>query len=164
LNIKFLDRAEPYNLMNFSEVAFLLAEAKERGIGTVSGTAQTWYEAGVKAAMQYLVAYDASFTITDSQVTTYLANYPYTPGANGLKQIGTQLWLSRLLNWWEAWSDQRRTGYPALVEVNYPGNITGGHIPTRLRYPSHEVATNSANIAAGGTENILTAKVWWDKN
>jgi len=164
LNIKFLDRAEPYQLMNYAEVEFLLAEARERNILTSGPTAAEHYNNGVKAAMQMLVLYDASFVINDAQVTTYLANNPYTPGAGGLALIGKELWISRLLNWWEAWSDYRRTGFPALVEVNYPGNITGGKIPTRLRYPSHEVATNSANIEAGGTENVLTAKVWWDKN
>jgi Susd and RagB outer membrane lipoprotein len=78
--------------------------------------------------------------------------------------IGTQMWLSKWLNWWDAWADWRRTGFPVLTEINYPGNITNGKIPTKLRYPSHEVATNSANIDAGGTENVPTAKVWWDKN
>jgi hypothetical protein len=165
LNNKFLDRSEPYMLMNYAEVEFLQAEAKERNIGTVSGTAKSHYDAGVKAAMQMLTPYDASFVVSDAQVEAYLANYPYTDGgADARKMIGTQMWLSKFLNWWEAWSDFRRTGFPALVEVNYPGNITGGKIPTRLRYPSHELATNEANMKEGGTPNELTAKVWWDKN
>jgi hypothetical protein len=73
------------------------------------------------------------------------------------------MWLTKYLNWWEAWADYRRTGYPALVEVNYPGNISGGKVPTRLRYPSHEVATNGDNIVAGGTSpDTPVGKVWWD--
>ncbi len=164
INLKFLDRSEPYMIMNFAESEFLQAEAKERGIGTVGGTAQSHYEAGVKGAMQMLTLYDASFTVNDAQVTTYLGNYPYAGGADGLKQIGTQMWLSKWMNWWEAWTDYRRTGLPALVEVNYPGNQTGGKIPSRLLYPSYEVAVNNDNIQAGGTENLQTVKVWWDKN
>jgi hypothetical protein len=165
LNLKFLDRSEPYMLMNYAEVEFLQAEAKERNIGTVAGTAKSHYEAGVKAAMQMLTPYDASFTVSDAAVTTYLATYPYTDGSpDALKMIGTQMWLSKFLNWWEAWADYRRTGFPALVEINYPGNISNGKIPTKLRYPTHEVATNSANMEAGGDENVPTAKVWWDKN
>jgi hypothetical protein len=167
LNVKFLDRSESYMIMNYAEVEFLQAEAKERGIGTVTGTAAEHYNAGVKAAMQMLTLYDASFDVSDPEVNAYLAIYPYTPGAEGLKQIGTQMWLSKFLNWWEAWSDWRRTGFPVLTEINYPGNITGGKIPSRLRYPTTEVAVNGTNMAAGGTgggENVPTTKVWWDKN
>jgi len=163
VNMKLLDRADPYLLMSYSEVELLLAEAKERALGTVPGTAQSHYEAGVKAAMQMYVPYDASFVVSDAAVTAYLAAHPYTPGAGGLTQIATQMWISKYLNWWEAWSDWRRTGLPVLVEVNYSGNITGGKIPSRLRYPSHEVATNSENIAAGGTSpDTHIGKVFWD--
>jgi hypothetical protein len=163
LNIKFLDRNESYLLMSYSEVELLLAEAKERGIGTVPGTAAEHYNAGVKAAMQMYTPYDATFAVPDAAVNTYLATYPYTGGTPGLEQIGTQMWLTKYLNWWEAWADYRRTGYPALVEVNYPGNISGGKVPTRLRYPSHEVATNGDNIVAGGTSpDTPVGKVWWD--
>jgi hypothetical protein len=109
--------------------------------------------------------YDASFEVTDGEVTAYLAAFPYTEGGpDALTMIGTQLWISKYLNWWEAWADWRRTGIPALVEVNYSGNITGGKIPTRLRYPSHEVATNSDHISAGGTSpDTHVGKVWWDQ-
>jgi hypothetical protein len=163
INMKLLDRDEPYLLMSYSEVELLLAEAIESSIGTVPGTAAEHYNAGVKAALQMYTSYDASFDVSDGEVATYLATYPYATGAAGLEQIGTQLWLTKFLNWWDAWADWRRTGYPALVEINYSGNITGGKIPSRLRYPSHEVATNSANITAGGTSpNTPVGKVWWD--
>ncbi len=151
--------------MSHSEVELLLAEASERGLGSVPGTAAEHYNAGVKSALQMYLPYDASFVVSDAQVTAYLAaaGNPYAGGAAGLGQIGTQMWLTKFLNWWEAWADYRRTGLPALVEINYPGNITGGKIPSRLRYPSHEVATNSANIDAGGTSpNTPVGKVFWD--
>lgn len=166
INNKLLDIADPYMLMSYSEVEFLQAEAKERALGTVGGTAQAHYEAGIKAAMQMYTPYDASFTVSDAAVTAYIAARPaYTAGATGLAMIAEQMWISKFLNWWEAWADYRRTGLPALVEVNYPGNITGGKIPSRLRYPTHEVAVNSANMEAGGINpNVPTGKVWWDTN
>jgi hypothetical protein len=75
--------------------------------------------------------------------------------------IGQQLWVNKFLNWWEAWSDYRRTGFPVLVPTNYPGNETGGIIPTRLKYPSYEVSGNP-NFSAGSTSpNTYTTKVWW---
>ncbi len=163
INMKLLDRSEPYLLMSYSEVELLLAEAKERTIGSVAGTAAAHYDAGVKAALKMYLPYDASFIVSDAVADAYVAGNAYAGGAAGLAQIGTQMWLTKYLNWWEAWADYRRTGYPALVEINYPGNITGGKIPGRLRYPSHEVATNSANIAEGGTSpDNQKGKVFWD--
>lgn len=164
INLKFLDDDDPYQLMNYAEVEFLQAEAIERGIGTVSGTAKEHYDAGVKAAMQMYTPFDPTLDVSDADVSTYLATYPYTNGGpDALKMIGTQMWLSKFLNWWDAWADWRRTGFPALVPVNYSGNVTNGTIPRKLRLPTHEVATNSDNIAAGATTpDDPTGKVWWD--
>lgn len=164
LNILLFDVDDPYYLMNYAEMEFLQAEAKERGIGSVSGTAKEHYEAGVKAAMQMWTPYDASFVVEDAAVATYLTQYPYTDGApNALAMIGQQMWLSLELNWWDAWSYWRRSGFPELNPVNYPGNITGGQIPTRLLYPSSEIATNNENLQSGGTSpNTHLGKVWWD--
>lgn len=165
LNNLLFKTDSPYKLMNYAEMEFLQAEAKERGIGNVGGTAQAHYDAGVKAAMQMYEPYDSSFVVSDAAVSGYLAQYPYTAGANGLAMIGQQVWLSELLNWWDAWNYWRQTGFPALVPVNYPGNITGGQIPTRLVYPSKETATNNDNLQAGGTSpNTHVGKVWWDTN
>jgi hypothetical protein len=165
-NSKFLDRDEPYMMMNHAEVEFLLAEAIERGIGTVDGTAAEHYEAGVKAAIQMYVIYDPSFTVSDAAVTTYLAQ-PYVAyngtQAEKLEKIGTQMWISKFLNWWEAWNDWRRTGYPVLVPVNYPGNLTGGQIPRKLKLPSSEQTRNQQNMEAGRTNpDTQVGRVWWD--
>ena len=75
--------------------------------------------------------------------------------------IFDQLWINHFLNWYEAWSDYRRTGLPALTPTNAPGNETGGVIPTRLRYPTSEVAGNP-NFSSGATQpDLYTTKVWW---
>ncbi|MBX3253017.1 MAG: SusD/RagB family nutrient-binding outer membrane lipoprotein [Chitinophagaceae bacterium] len=162
INPKLLDRDEPYQIMNYGEVELLLAEAAERSIGGLSpADAKAHYEKGVKAAMQMLVKYDPSFAITDGQVSTYLTTYPYGVTKPALEMIGDQLWVCQFLNWWEAWSNYRRTGFPALIPINYPGNVTGGVIPTRLNYPTGEISGNP-NYAAGATKpNTWTTKVWW---
>lgn len=163
INLKLLDLDEPYMLMNYGESELLLAEAAKRGIGGVDGaSAATHYNAGVKASMQMYVVYDASLAITDAQVSDYLTMMPYSD-ATALQQIGDQMWLNHFLNWWEAWSDWRRTGYPALVPVNFPGNTTGGTIPVRLKYPNAEVAGNP-NFSQGSSPNDFTTKMWWDVN
>jgi hypothetical protein len=164
INPLLLDVDEPYLLMHYAEVEFLLAEAAERTIGTVSGTAQSHYDAGVKAAMQMWTLYDVSFAVSDAEVATYLATYPYDGTQDEkLEMIGTQMYISKFFNWWDAWSDWRRTGYPTLIPVNYPGNVTGGQIPRKLLLPNHELATNGDNLVAGATSpDLPTTRVWWD--
>jgi len=50
-----------------------------------------------------------------------------------------------------------------LVPVNYPGNVTNGQIPRKLRYPNQEPAVNTANYTSGATlPDEPTTKVWWD--
>jgi hypothetical protein len=168
INLDLIDDDDPYIIMAFAESEFLKAEAIERAIGTVAGTAQQHYEAGVRGAMQMYTPFADvnNFTVTDAQVNAYLAARPYGGStAQRLEMIGTQLWASKFFNWWEAWSDWRRSGYPSLTPVNYPGNVTGGQIPSRLRLPTHEAATNQAAITAGATlPDDPTTKVWWDVN
>lgn len=160
INPKLLDRDEPYMLMNYGEVELLLAEASERGIGGLAPAAGvTHYAAGVKASMKMLEIYDASFVISDAQVNSYLSTYPYGVTKPALQMIGDQLWVNHFLNWWEAWSDWRRTGYPVLVPTNFPGNVTGGTIPQRLKYPNAEVAGNPNFTETD--KNNYTTKVWW---
>jgi hypothetical protein len=167
INPKLLDLNDPYMLLNYGEIELLLAEACQRGIGGLTATnAAAHYNAGVKASMQMYPIYDASFLITEAQVNTYLAAFPYS-AATGVKMIGEQLWANYFLNWWEAWSNWRRSttvnpkGYPELTPTNYAGNITNGTIPQRLIYPTAESA-NNPNFSANATKpDLYTTKVWW---
>ncbi|MEJ7681062.1 MAG: SusD/RagB family nutrient-binding outer membrane lipoprotein [Segetibacter sp.] len=123
INPLLLNRDEPYMLMNYGEVQLLLAEAAQRSIGGLSpGAAEAYYNAGVKASMQMYTIYDASpsFAVSDAAVAAYLAAYPYNVAKPALEMIGDQMWVNHFLNWWEAWSHWRRTGYPVLVPTNCP--------------------------------------------
>jgi Starch-binding associating with outer membrane len=164
MNPKFTQIDEAFMFMNYAEVEFLQAEAIERTIGTVGGTAQSHYDAGVKGAMQMYTLYDATLTVPDAAVATYLTTYPYAgTTAQKIDMIGTQLWISKFMNWWDAWADYRRSNSPVLVPVNYLGNVTGGLIPTKLRLHSTEAAVNADNVAAGATTpDSWVGKVWWD--
>jgi hypothetical protein len=162
MNPKLLDDWDPYMIMNHAEVEFLLAEALVRGIGTgISGTAEEHYNAGVKSAMQMWEPFDVTLVVSDAQVATYLATYPYDAG-NALEMIGEQKWASLFMDWFEAWTDWRRSGYPTLTAVNYPGNDTGGQIPTKLRLPASEVSGNPHYLTEATQPDKIDTKVWWD--
>ncbi len=121
-------------LMNYGEVQLLLAEAAQRGIGGLTAAAAPGYYAeGVKASMQMYTVYDPSLTVSDAQVAAYLATYPYGVAKPALAMIGEQYWVNHFLNWWEAWSNWRRTRFPALTPTNYPGNVTNGTIPRKIK-------------------------------
>lgn len=156
----------PTFILTYGEVELMLAEAAQLGY-TVPGTATTHYNAGVTAAMKTLEQFDAGAAIPDASVTAYLAAHPYVPGASGLSMIGSQYWAATIFNDYETFANWRRTGFPALVPVNYPNNVTGGVIPRRLVYPQAEAASNGDNYNAAVAKvtggNTLTGRVWWDK-
>ena len=152
----------PMIFQTYAEVQLMLAEANVRwGLG---GDAETSYNNGVTAAMQQLSLYSADAAIADADIADYLAANPYD-AANAIEQISTQYWIATFLNEYETFSNWRRTGFPVLIPVNFPGNETGGTIPRRLTYTENEASVNAENyqaaIAAQGPD-VLTTRVWWD--
>ena len=160
---------DPMFFQTYAEVEFMLAEAAQRG--WIAGDPATHYESGVRAAMEYLQLYGSGAVIGSAAIDAYLAENPFDP-ASALEQINEQYWAATLLNEYEAWANWRRSGYPELTPVDYPGNVTGGVIPRRLRYPSNEDIVNTVNFREalsrqGITQDPqdpsgFTARVWWD--
>lgn len=136
--------ATPMFFQTYAEVEFMLAEANVRwGLG---GDAATSYNNGVTAAMKHLSLYGDAGVIADTDIATYLAANPYD-AANAMEQISTQYWAATFLNEYETFANWRRTGFPVLVPVNFPGNVTGGTIPRRLSYSENEASNNPENYA-----------------
>jgi len=84
------------------------------------------------------------------------------PGAQGLKQIAYEKWVSLFNLETEAYAEYRRLDYPVLTPG--PEAVTNT-IPTRLPYPDIENSLNATNLnAAKGTQGNtdITGKVWWD--
>ena len=156
------DKDDPMFIQTYAEVEFMLAEAAVRGWH--SGDPATHYENGVRAAMNYLQMYGPGAAIATEAIDAYLAANPYD-AANAMEQINEQIWAATLLNEYESFANWRRTGYPALTPVNFPGNVTGGTIPRRLRYRGAEAVANPENynaaIARQGPDE-LTTRIWWD--
>ena len=153
-------------ILTYAETELLWAEAAQRfGIG---GSAATHYNAGVTSAMTYLSQYDAAMAVNASDAAAYLTAHPYV-AANGIEMISTQYWAHTvtMLDFYETWSNWRRTGFPALVPIVYPNTNTGGSIPRRFPYPLSEGVTNATNYRAAAAAvsggDRLVGKVWWDK-
>jgi hypothetical protein len=159
----FLSTVGPTFFATYAQVELLLAEAKKRGWNVGATSAEEHYNNGVTAAMQQLSQYNSSATIPLSDIQAYLAANPYE---DSFEQINTQYWAACFLDWYEAWSNWRRSGYPELTPVNYVGNATGGQIPRRMLYPTTEASNNAANygeaIGRQGSNTFMT-RVWWDK-
>lgn len=154
----------PTFLVTYAQTELLLAEAAKRG-WSVGASAAIHYNNGVTAAMKQLSQYNASATVPDAAITAYLAAHPYVD-ATGFDLINTQYWAASFLDWYETWSNWRRSGIPVLTPVNYTGNATGGQIPRRMLYPASESSANGPNFSEAlsrqGANSFLT-RVWWDK-
>jgi len=157
----------PQMLITYGEVQLMLSEAAVRG--WVSGDAEQYFRRGVTGAMKSLQQYDASATITDTEVTAYLTANPFAGATNrekALEQINTEYWVATFMNGSEGYANVRRSGYPRLTPVNYPDNDTDGSYPRRLRYPEDEYVLNKDSydqaVSRQGADNFKT-RVWWDK-
>ncbi|WP_299797755.1 SusD/RagB family nutrient-binding outer membrane lipoprotein [uncultured Maribacter sp.] len=152
----------PMIFQTYAEVEFMLAEANVRW--GLAGDAESHYNNGVTAAMKHLSLYGEDAIIADDDITDYLTANPYD-SANAIEQINTQYWAATFLNEYETFSNWRRSGFPILTPVNYPGNVTNGTIPRRLTYSENEQSTNPDNYAAAIAiqgPDVLTTRVWWD--
>jgi hypothetical protein len=156
----------PSVFLSYTEVEFLLAEAALRG--WKSGSAEAHYNAGIRASMEATTLYPGEVAIDPATIEDYLTAQTLTgTQEEQMKMIHTQMYLSHFmwLDFFEAWSNWRRTDYPELVPVNYPGNDTGGVIPRRLRYPQSEAALNTENYEAAVSNqgpDLMLTRVWWD--
>lgn len=158
----FLKLDGPTVLATYAQCELLLAEAAKRG-WSVGASAAVHYQNGVRAAMEQLVQYNSSAIVSNTDITNYLTAHPY---ADTYDQINTQYWAACFLDWYETWANWRRSGFPALVPVNYVGNATGGTIPRRMLYPASEASANGVNYQAAISRqgsNNFTTRVWWDK-
>lgn len=155
----------PQFFVTYAQTQLLLAEAAFRGY--IAGTASTYYNNGVKAAMDQFASYDATAVIGDDAKNAYLNNpvnvYSET---NALKLINTQYWITSFGNGAETWANFRRSGFPALLPNTYPGKQIKGNFVRRYTYPQTEAAINADNYRAAvssiGTDDLDTP-VFWDK-
>jgi hypothetical protein len=166
-----VDPGAPSDLLDFSEVSFLLAEAVERGF--ITGNAKTYYDAAVTASIEY---WGGSATAA----STYLAQpdvaYATAPGGVGAgtigstgvatagvqwkQAIGMQKYIALYMRGMDTWTEIRRLHYPAMATPATPKSP----FPWRYTYPSNEQTANgnsykAAAAAIGG--DAVTTKLFW---
>jgi len=155
----------PMFFQTYAEVEFMLAEAAVRyGLAGGETQAESHYNSGVRAAMNYLELYSPEAAISASEIDQYLLDKPYNP-AIAIEQINTQYWAATFLNDLESWANWRRTAFPVLTPVNYNGNVTNGTIPRRLIYFEREQTANPTNyqeVIDRQGPDTFTTRMWWD--
>ncbi len=151
-------------IITYSEIAFALAEAAERGIA-VGNTAEEWYAAGIKASLQ-------QWGVTnEAEVAAYLAKVPYDAGT-WQNTIGTQKWLALYLQGLQGWLERLRLdpvkpdGTPLFI-APVSGSLDPAVtvVPTRIVYPAATRsgnAVNSEQAAANIGGDTQAVKNWWD--
>lgn len=169
--------------MNAAEVSFLRSEGALRG-WAMGGTAKTFYEQGIAQSFdQYgLSGADAYMNDASSKPADYVdPNREYGIRARTditirwagdgreLERIITQKWIAIYPLGQEAWSEQRRTGFPkffpVVVNNGTDASLTLG-LARRIPYPPAEKDNNEANYEAAvallrGSDDYAT-RLWWN--
>lgn len=180
--------SDPSIWMTAAEVSFLRAEGAARN-WNMGGTAQYFYEQGVKLSFDQWKATGVDQYLSDDTKTQ--ANYinpvhasqsinamssitiKWNEGASfeeKLERIITQKWIAMYPLGSEAWSEQRRTGYPKFFPVMLNGSDDASlttHLASRIPFPPSENDRNKVNLDAAikmlgtGGDNYGT-RLWWD--
>lgn len=156
----------PTFICTAAQTNLLLAEAAYRG--WISGDAASFYNAGVRCAMEQFQTYPNSSAkslcatyLNETAISTYLTVHPFD-SSKALEQINTQYWITCFCDEYETFANWRRSGYPELKEKcsvfndsGYPGFSSIGSYPLsgdftdaivrRFPYPTSEAQINTAN-------------------
>lgn len=165
----YLNRDLPVFVMTYAETELLLAEAAAKG-WEVGGTATQHYKNAVEGGLLAINAF-APNSISALQAAAFANAHPLNVSNldASLEMINMQYWATTgvLLNFGETWNNWKRSGYPELTPVNYPGNFSGGKIPRRQPYPTGEATSNTANYESAAGQitggDTFSARVWWDQ-
>lgn len=162
----FYQLQAPFLHMGMAETEFLLAEAAARG--WIAEDANAHYQAGIRDAMQQLEMYPGMVPVSSTAVDNFVQAHPLD-ASKAIEQINMQKWVALFPNGYEAFANQRRSGYPVLAAVDDVGgeSETGSKPYLRLFYPSTEAFNNTQNyndaISRTGGKNDWMQPVWWDK-
>lgn len=150
-------------IMTASEVWLLRAEAALAYANNPS-QANILFRKGIETSLN-------QWEIETSEVASFMASPTASlTGSNDQLQIGTQMWLALVPNYFEGWSHIRRTGYPVIADRTAPNlsqGVTNGVLPKRFLYSSFELSSNKDHVLEAISRqgaNKIDTPVWWDKN
>jgi hypothetical protein len=148
-----------------------------------TGSAETWYQNGIKASLAFYGIKDGVNTVTFQkpggglfESVNYDVNFLYDTYYNqadvkykgntvdGRNQILLQKYLAFYQNsGQEAYFNWRRTGVPTFLTGSGSGN--SGRVALRYQYPSVERSINKTNVEAAitaqfGTLDDINGKMW----
>lgn len=165
---------EAHNLLSYSEVQFILAEAAVRG--WIASDAKAHYENAIKANFKFYNTYarpnrvDAfghQDFVSEAEALKYISGPKviFTSASTMEEKIAiilTQKYFTSFLqSGWRMYFDHLRTGYPNFT---YLGTDTP---PSRWIYPSSEYNDNSENVSKaikdqfGAGNDEIRQKTWW---
>ncbi len=180
----------PLYWMNAAEVAFLRAEGVAIFNFNMGGTAEGFYNEGIRLSFEQWGVSGAEDYLNNEDNKP--ENYVDPSGSNTYastlstitvkwkenasdeekqERIIVQKWIA---NWQlgnEAWADFRRTGYPHMLPATDAGNKSGGIVNStkgarRMPYPLDEYNSNQKNVEEAvakylnGPDNMAT-DLWW---
>lgn len=156
INLRYLkeETSDPRILFGYAEQQLILAEARVRG-WISSGSAETYYQQGVKAALATVMATNASYAHGMAITQPYIDGYFTGEAAfksttdDQLKQIWMQRYiLNYMQNAESSYFEYRRTGYPEFP-INPATSLNENNkngIPMRWLYPSSETNYNREHL------------------
>ena len=169
---------DPMLILTYGEQCFIIAEAMEEG--WVAGSAQAYYENGVKAMLDYYRTLPSSLPANLHGMAidqAYINNY-FT-GEAAYKTAGTkterlqQIWMQRyFIDFFQGnmsgYRNFLRTGYPAFTLVPATSLNTDDPtvFPKRWKYPTDEQTKNPVNYKKaiddqfGGFDGVNKVP-WW---
>jgi hypothetical protein len=179
----------PLKQVDGAESYFLRAEGVLRGWNMGGGTAQSLYEAGIKASMKLNGTSEGSYLNSTSMQLAYVdpkrpnnqydsprlsdVTVKWDEGANfeqKLEKVILQKWIAMFPEGTEAWAEFRRTGYPKLYHIMAPANdlLPLGTFIDRVTVPAvaaaaSQAAYNAAVAAHLGGKDDENVKLYWAK-
>lgn len=152
----YLDPTLPGVILSYAQVELYLAEAYNEGyIAGTPADAQMHYVNGINANFAFN-GLPANAGYTGSTAVSF------TTQLDGRTKIAEQMWLALYGQGIEAWTEWRRTGFPALSPV---ANAAITSIPKRFYFSTDSQNYNQANYAAASASlnngDTMLSKVWW---
>ncbi|MDZ7632964.1 MAG: SusD/RagB family nutrient-binding outer membrane lipoprotein [Bacteroidales bacterium] len=156
INSRYLKEAasEPRMMMTYAEQQLILAEARILGWIT-TGTAQEYYESGVKSALAAYTAMNSTYAHGMAINQAYIDGYFTGEAAfkatteDQLKQIWMQRYILNFMQFPESsYYEYRRNNYPPFP-INPVTNLNENNpdgMPMRWLYPTSETNYNRENL------------------